>query len=133
MKKNLLKILIVEDDELSRLSLESRLSKHGSVESFNNSHDAIKALIQNKYDLVFIDLDLEAKLSGLNVLKNCLNDSSYKIIISAREENEVVAEAYQLGCHDFMAKPFRNSTLESVLKRFYQVKESLSEEIKKYC
>ncbi len=131
MKKNSLKILIVEDDELSRISLENRLLIHGCVQSFNNSKEANIALSSNKFDLVFIDLDLESSLAGLNILKKCSNDTSYKVIVSAREENEIVSQAYELGCHDFMAKPFKNSTLESVMNRFYQNYESLADEIKK--
>jgi DNA-binding NtrC family response regulator len=131
MKESNYNILLVEDDELSRASLEARLKPYGSVDSFSSAMTAIKRCQLKKYDIAFIDLDLEKELSGLSILQELSETSTYSIVLSGREEDAVIFEAYKLGCKDFLSKPYNQLSLKNVLFRFEQTKINLLNDIKK--
>ena len=118
MKAKNLKILIIEDEPLLRLSLVKRLEQEGQVFEASCSQEALDLLRQYEMDIAFIDLDLEKKLSGLNILKKIDRDKTYSIVLSGREEEAIILEVYDLGARDFLSKPFNSSSVNSVLKKF---------------
>ncbi len=114
-KKN---ILVVEDDELSRITLKCLLDSFGSVDEAENSISAIKKINNKKYDIVFIDLDLESELAGFNIISVARMRNCYTIVLSGREENIYIQRAYEQGCHDFLSKPFDHRSLDLVMGKF---------------
>jgi DNA-binding NarL/FixJ family response regulator len=64
MKTKSLNILIIEDDNLLRLSLAKRLEHQGQIFEAKCTQEALSVLKNHKIDIAFIDLDLESKLSG---------------------------------------------------------------------
>lgn len=111
-------ILIIEDDQLTRLSLNSMLKSYGTVSEASTFEDALSKLETNSYDIVFIDLDLEHELQGLKLIKKACAKNSYVIVLSGREEEQYIEDAYLEGCHDYLCKPFKKSSLEFILKKF---------------
>ena len=118
MKSKILKILLVEDDLLSRMSLQSKLIQWGEVVEANSKIVAMEAIKENHFDLAFVDLDLEAELLGLDVISTLAEKKIHSIVLSGREDETVIEKAYQLGCGDYLAKPFTQSSLEMVFKKF---------------
>lgn len=125
MKDKKLNILLVEDDLLSRLSLKSRLENVATVVEAVTSLEAISLSEALSFDLAFVDLDLEAELAGLNVVRALKSKNIHTIVLSGREDDAVIEEAYTLGCHDFLSKPFTKSAIESVLNKFKNSKHDL--------
>jgi DNA-binding NtrC family response regulator len=117
MKSKALSILVVEDDLLSRLSLKSRLESYGLVSEASSAHEAKIIKEMNSFDVAFIDLDLEHDLAGLELIKEFKSKGTHVIVLSGREEDEIVGEAYERGCSDFLSKPFTKEAVESVLKK----------------
>ncbi len=79
------KLLIVEDEKITRENLEYVMQKEGyEVESTNNGSDAIKKLQEQMFDLVLTDLRM-GKVDGTQVLSTCkeLYPDSEVIIITA--------------------------------------------------
>jgi DNA-binding NtrC family response regulator len=113
-----LNFLIIEDDDLTRLSLFSMLSDYGNVDEFSKLLEGVQALSSKKHDIVFIDLDLDTELAGLELIRKAKQYGIYSVVISGREDDQSIEEAYTLGCEDYLAKPFNKEALSMVLKKF---------------
>lgn len=111
-------ILLVEDDLLARLSLKSRLERFSRVTEAETAQRALELVDQVSFDLAFVDLDLESPLAGLEVIKALKVKNTHIIVLSGREDEHVIEEAYGLGCNDYLAKPFTKEAIESVVKKF---------------
>jgi DNA-binding NtrC family response regulator len=129
MKDKKLNILLVEDDLLSRLSLKSRLENYAVVTEAVTSLEAISLSEALSFDLAFVDLDLEAELAGLNVVRALKSKNIHTIVLSGREDDAVIEEAYTLGCHDFLSKPFTKSAIDAVLGKFKNTKHDLTKRL----
>lgn len=116
--KQKIRILLVEDDLLSRMSLKSRLESVGVVDEAQSAQEALDALKESEYDMAFVDLDLESQLAGLKVLEVLKSKSIHSVVLSGREDDAVIEEAYRLGCNDYLSKPFTKDSIEAVVKKF---------------
>lgn len=116
--KHKIRILLVEDDLLSRLSLKSRLESVGIVDEAQSAQEALDALISSEYDMAFVDLDLESQLAGLKILEALRAKGVHSVVLSGREDDAVIEEAYRLGCNDYLSKPFSKDSIEAVIKKY---------------
>ena len=63
------KVLIVDDEKLMRISLESKLKKEGyQVRSVDNAIEGLKRVRSEDYDVVVTDLRLSG-MNGMELLK----------------------------------------------------------------
>ncbi len=125
-----LDILLVEDDLLSRLSLKSRLELSHKVTEAEKASDALALLDARSFDLAFVDLDLETKLAGFEIIKKLKSKNIHTIVLSGREEESIIEEAYLLGCRDFLSKPFTKQAIESVLSKYKNSQSDLLGKLK---
>lgn len=117
--KKQLNFLIVEDDQLSRLTLSNLLKEHGLVFEATDSKLATELIQDGHFDMAFIDLDLEdGDLKGLEIISPASKKGIYPVVLSGREEDGCIEEAYLKGCQDYLVKPFNKASLEMVLKKF---------------
>ena len=130
MKTNTLKILIVEDDLLSRLSLKARLSSMGEIKEASSKDEAKKLIEENTFDLAFVDLDLDSELAGLDIVEFLKQKNTYAVVLSGREDEFIIEKAYQLGCRDYLAKPFTKTSLELIFKKFYNFRRQAANTLK---
>ena len=111
-----MRILLVEDDELLAAGLLTALQRANYiVEHVADGAKAIRALADNSFDLVILDLGLP-KLDGGEVLKQTRakgNDVPV-IILSARDSTTDRITGLDLGADDYLVKPF---DLEELLAR----------------
>ncbi|WP_417335256.1 sigma-54-dependent transcriptional regulator [Halobacteriovorax marinus] len=118
MSKKTLNFLVIEDDALSRLNLVTLLKDHGLVREAENSQEAKKLIESEKFDLAWIDLDLERDLAGLDLIPLVKSSGAYPVVLSGREEETNIEEAYLRGCEDYLSKPFDKDALELVLRKY---------------
>jgi len=101
------KILVVDDDEVVRLSyLRSLADSHWIVESTWDGNDALRAMEEKGFDVVLLDLRMPGK-DGMEVLK-AIKDKwpeTEVVIITGYPSIETVKEAVRLGACDYLAKP----------------------------
>ncbi|MCO4795479.1 MAG: sigma-54-dependent Fis family transcriptional regulator [Bacteriovoracaceae bacterium] len=117
--KKQLNFLITEDDQLSRLTLSNMLKNYGQVFEATNAKAALELIADGQFDMAFIDLDLEdGDLKGLEIIGPASKKGIYPVVLSGREEESCIEEAYLKGCQDYLVKPFDKSSLEMVLKKF---------------
>ena len=62
------RVLIVDDDEIIRLTLEAMLDEHVNVESLAESRSVIPYCIENVPDLIVLDVQMP-DMSGLELCK----------------------------------------------------------------
>ena len=101
------KILVVDDDEVVRLSyLRSLANTQWIVESTRDGNDALRAMEEKGFDVVLLDLRMPGK-DGMEVLK-AIKDKwpeTEVVIITGYPSIETVKEAVRLGVCDYLAKP----------------------------
>ncbi len=115
----MIKVLVIEDEDLVRKSLEFRLKKDGyQVTPCANGREGIEAIEKNKYDLVLTDLMLPFN-NGLEVVSKLKSVSKETpiIVLSNIGLEQVVLDAFNLGADDYMTKPFSPNELSVRVKR----------------
>lgn len=126
-----MRILIAEDDLVSRKFLQKYMSKYGECDIVVDGLEALDAFMislkDNKpYDLICIDI-MMPKVDGVKVLKNIRDmevqkniapENRAKIIMTtALAETQFVQQAFEYGCNAYAAKPIDIEKLEEVLKK----------------
>ncbi|OHB91657.1 MAG: Fis family transcriptional regulator [Planctomycetes bacterium RIFCSPHIGHO2_12_42_15] len=123
------KVLIVDDEKLMRISLESQLKKEGyNVKSVDNALDGLKMVKSEEYDVVVTDLRLSG-MSGLDFLKEIKkhNQEIIVVIMTAYGTLESAVSAIKEGAYDYIAKPFSTDELIIKLQRALYYKNTTAE------
>lgn len=103
-----MRILLVEDDELLASGLLLALQRgHYSVEHVCDGRSAVRALADNSFDFVILDLGLP-RLDGTAVLKAVrgAGNTVPVLILSARDAIRDRILGLDLGADDYLVKPF---------------------------
>ena len=101
------KILVVDDEEIVRLSYFRTLSgEHCNVEVVNCGDAALQVMNEKAFDVVLLDLRMPG-MDGMTVLKTIKRNwpESEVIIITGYPEVASAKEAVTLGAYDYLAKP----------------------------
>jgi DNA-binding response OmpR family regulator len=110
------RILVVEDETRILDFLARGLSADGLlVDWARTGPDAVKRALEQRYDLVLLDLVLP-QLNGLAVLEQ-IQESWPElpvIVVSARGDLPTKLKAFELGARDYVEKPF---SLDELLAR----------------
>ena len=111
------KILVVDDDKASCELLSEILAAQGwEVLTANSPEKALILSNQQKFDLVISDINLEASLSGLDLLQR-LREKSPVILVTGFGSLETAIEASREGAWDFISKPFKVDEIIATAKR----------------
>ncbi|WP_319482869.1 PAS domain S-box protein [uncultured Draconibacterium sp.] len=113
------KVLVVEDNEDSRIFFKHVLSKKYPLLSFAiTGNDALQQIQNNPPDIVLLDIGLP-DISGLEVAKKIKQtNSKIKIIAqTAFASTSDKVNALEAGCDDFIVKPIRISSLLEKMKK----------------
>src|SRR5210317_1495123 len=104
-----MRVLIVEDErrlaDNIQLVMEQELGY--DVETCFNGLDGCNLALSGKYDLVILDLMLP-EMDGLDILRS-MRAKQVKtpvIILTARNTHEEIVQGLNLGCDDYLTKPF---------------------------
>jgi two-component system, OmpR family, response regulator len=119
-----MKIFLLEDDYILNKSITQYLnSKNFEVDTFMSGLEAFDKL-SDLYDVMLLDIDIP-ELDGITLLTEIRKMYPQRpvIMISATSDIEMIAKAYELGCTDYVKKPFDIRELECKIKSFMQ-KES---------
>ena len=101
------KIFIVEDERPIARLLQLTLEREGfKTASESNGRRAYERILQEKYDLVLLDIMLP-EMDGMEICKRVREVSDIPIImLTARDEIKDKVEGLDLGADDYMTKPF---------------------------
>lgn len=131
-----MRILIAEDDMISRKFLYKFLSQYGECDIVVDGMEALDAYLisvkeKEPYDLICLDI-MMPRVDGVKVLKairdfekqmEVNNKEKAKIImVTALDDTEYVKEAFELGCEAYAAKPIDTDKLIEVMKNLGIIK-----------
>lgn len=114
-----MKILLLEDEVMLNESIHEFLEVEGhSVDTYFDGLKAFEAIRQNSYDLLILDINVPG-MDGLTFLERIhdLKIHVPTIYISALVDIEDISRAYNLGCYDYLKKPFHLKELALRLDR----------------
>jgi DNA-binding response OmpR family regulator len=120
-----MKILLLEDDISYKETIHEYLETLGySVQSFENGNDVVDAIHDTKFDLLLLDIRVPG-MSGYDIVKMLRENKNNVpvIFITSLTDINNLSIGYELGCNDYIRKPFAAQELkyrvEQVLKLFY--------------
>ena len=120
-----MKILLLEDDVSYKETIHEYLESLGyKVESFENGDEVVDALYFKKYHLLLLDIRVPGK-NGYEIVQMLReqNDETPVIFMTSLTDIDNLSIGYELGCNDYIRKPFAARELkyrvEQVLKLFY--------------
>ncbi len=102
-----MKIFLVEDDVLLNEAIAVTFSSLGyNVTSFDDGKTAFDN-INKSYDLFMIDINLP-NVNGIELVKQIkrINKDANVFIMSADLDIQTILKAYDIGCIDYIKKPF---------------------------
>jgi len=103
-----MKILLLEDEVMLNESICEYLDAQGhSIDTFFDGDKAYEEVQKSSYDLLILDINVPG-LDGLELLEKMheLKLHTPTIYISALVDIEDISRAYDLGCNDYLKKPF---------------------------
>ncbi len=119
-----MKVLLVEDDQWIRDSLRRFFANENcALMAVETGEDALEIIKGNDCDIIITDYRLPG-MDGLEFLKRAqrINAPFKKILLTAYMTEAVISEAFRLGVHEFIEKPFSTEDLEEALVRVLEKK-----------
>ncbi|HZV01727.1 MAG TPA: sigma-54 dependent transcriptional regulator [Planctomycetota bacterium] len=114
------RVLVVDDDRVTRQLLEEILAKEGyATDSADSGEAAVEKVKQSKdYDLVISDIRMGGK-SGLDLLREIRASGAETeiILITGFGSMETAMEAVREGAFDYVSKPFKIDEIKLAAKR----------------
>lgn len=120
-----MRILIVDDDELSRVMLSEILKDIGHCDTAADGYQALAAFVRSRsegtpYDLICLDI-IMPEIDGLQVLRQIraieaenaivFPNSVRVIMVSSMSDLEHIMMSFDSRCEAYMIKPFERQQL----------------------
>lgn len=122
--------IIVEDELMSRKSLQRLCEQHSSLEllsAFDNALSALDFLAEQEVDLIWLDVEMPG-LTGFGLLEKL---PSIPFVILTTSKIEYAFDAFQYNVTDYLKKPITlprfNIAVEKVLDLHTRAKASLDD------
>jgi len=124
------RILIV-DDEIAITRLISTIARNDShqADTASSYQEAIILLKQQLYDVIFIDIMLDKKQGGLELLKTAteLSPTSRIIMMTGYPDVATASAAVRCGAFDYLCKPFDSQQISSITRHAVENRNLLME------
>ncbi len=135
-----LKVLIVEDEFISRILLKEILTPFGDCHTATNGDDAVDVLRnsydepEGRYDLVCLDIMMPGK-NGHEVLRELRklekdkglqgNNTTKVFMVTALDDSKNIMEALVVGrCQAYLTKPVSRMKLEEQLRNLHMIEQA---------
>ncbi len=124
-------ILVLDDDQKNIQVLAGALDEHGYEHAlFLSAKKALNFLTIEKPDLILLDV-LMPEMDGYDVCREIKNDKANQnipiIFLTAKTESEDLVKGFELGCVDFIRKPFKIPEMLARVKTHIGFKRALDE------
>jgi DNA-binding NtrC family response regulator len=125
------RILVVDDESIVCESCKRILDEDGyEVETALSGEEAFEKMKENPFDIVITDLKMP-DIDGMEVLRTFRQEypDTVVIMITGFSTVETAVEAMKLGAFDYIPKPFTPDEVSIVVKKAFEKKSLLAENI----
>ena len=116
----LLRIAVCDDEAIHRLIIRDKLDAYAisndidyELDEFTNSKELMK--MENIYDILFLDVQLEDGMNGIEVGKRLLQKGIDATIIITTSFEQYASEGYHLKAHRYLIKPIQQSNFNEAI------------------
>jgi len=117
-----MKILLLEDDVMLNRAITQYLqTKNHSVRTTRDGTNCLKVIDEEDFELLILDINVP-DINGFEVLE-VLHEKNIQIptiFISALINIEEITKAFELGCYDYLKKPFHLKELTLRINKLSQ-------------
>lgn len=109
-----MKILLLEDDYLYKVTIQDFLEANGyEVDDYDDGAEALDAIYENTYALLLLDIRVPS-LDGYEILKDIRANGVQTpvIMLTSLTDIQNLSLGYELGCSDYLRKPFELKELK---------------------
>ena len=113
-----MRVLVLEDEYALRQSIEEFLEDLGfEVKGFERGDEFLDELYSHKYDILLLDVKVPG-INGFELLKQLreMGNDIPAIFVTSMTHVDDLAKGFELGCCDYIKKPFDLKELEVRLK-----------------
>lgn len=113
------RILVLDDEPVVCKRLKKALEKLGyEVETFIDSQKAMERIQNKEFNIVITDLKMDG-IDGMEFLEEVKKRSQKTevIVITGFATMDTAKESYKKGVFDFIAKPFKPSEIQAVVRK----------------
>jgi len=117
-----MKILLLEDDVMLNRAITQYLQQTGhEIRSARDGNNCLRILDEETFDLLILDINVP-DINGFEILEKLheKNQIIPTIYISALIDIEEISRAFELGCYDYLKKPFHLKELTLRINKISQ-------------
>ena len=118
-----IRTVVVDDEPLARRGLVVRLAQFEHIEVIAecaNGRDALEVILQQKPDLVFLDIQMPG-LNGFDVLRKVNQQSEHMpLVVFVTAYDQYAIRAFEVRALDYLLKPVDEDRLAQALQRIDQ-------------
>ena len=115
-----LNILIVEDESIVAMEIESYIQKLGYniIGICSNAKDALHSVLKNRIDIVIMDICIKGNIDGIETARLIKKDNPHTkiIFLTAHLDDYNVDRAIEIDPVAYLSKPFNREELRVFLK-----------------
>lgn len=122
-------VLVVDDDEVLRLSLRLSLEAEGfEVEEACDGKEAVECFESRGHDVVLLDINMP-RLSGIEALRMIKERSprTLCLMLTAHSAVKDAVDAIKLGAYDYLEKPVDPDRIVMMIRRALKANEMVEE------
>jgi len=112
-----MKVVVIDDEPLARTIVLEYLQGHSGIEvvaECNDGFQGVKAIMQHKPDLVFLDIQMP-KINGFEMLE--LLDTTPNVIFTTAFD-EYAIKAFEANAIDYLLKPFSKERFDLAIEKW---------------
>ncbi len=118
--ENDVKILVVEDEAIIAMDIQSILKKMGYVDSevVFSGEESIEKVAARRPHLVLMDIKLKGKLDGIQAAKHIFHEYKVPVVyITAFGDEATIKRANGTARFGYITKPFEEAELKSTIQK----------------
>jgi DNA-binding NtrC family response regulator len=103
-----LNTLLIDDDEVIRETMKMVFAYNGClIKVVGTAEDGLGALARETFDIIICDFRLPG-INGVEFFRQAIESYPHtvRVLISGYGNEETIREAFEVGVHEFMKKPF---------------------------
>ena len=108
LKLKNLKTLLIDDNVVVRDTLRMIFAQKGCpLKAYETAEEGLQALQNERFDIIISDLQLPG-INGVEFFKQAMrfHPDTVRILISGYGDQTTISEAFEIGVHAFIKKPF---------------------------